>query len=366
MPKREKYVGTTEEGRAEPSALQGATAEVMDGSVVISSRIRLARNLQGSAFPGWAGGRERLRLFSQVCKLLTEESLLDRPETILVDELGGVERDVLLERHLISRELAEGGTGAGLVYDRHARLAVMINEEDHLRLQVLRPGLDLQRAWAAIDRLDTSLERHLTYAFSPTLGYLTACPSNVGTGMRASVMMHLPGLRLAGEAEQVVRGLNRTGFAVRGAFGEGSDAFGGLYQVSNQVTLGVSEGETLSCLQDMVLTLVQIERQARQRMAELPEPRLADHVGRVFGVFSHACLLTAGEAMDIISGLRLGLEFDMVRGVDDARLQSAMLNIQPGHLQREAKRVLPSAERDVFRAGYIRGFLKGVELTGSL
>jgi protein arginine kinase len=240
----------------------------------------------------------------------------------------------------------------------------MINEEDHLRLQVLQPGLELRRAWAALDRLDTGLERHLTYAFSPTLGYLTACPSNVGTGMRASVMMHLSGLRLTGEAEQVVQGLSRTGFAVRGAFGEGSDAFGGLYQVSNQTTLGVSEADTLARLEDMVRTLVQLERHARQRLLELPEPRLADHVGRVFGVFSYARLLSAGEAMDIIAGLRLGLEFDMVSGTDESRLEDAMLRIQPGHLQREAKRVLTAAERDVFRAGYIRRVLTGVEKTG--
>lgn len=365
MPTLEKCMPAEEE-MAGKSALGGPADGGTDDGVVISSRIRLARNLQGAAFPGWAGGRERLRLLSQIGKLLTEEPLLDRPVTVLVDELDAVERDILLERHLISRELAAGGTGSGLVYDRHARLSVMINEEDHLRLQVLRPGLDLQRAWKAIDRLDTGLERHLAYAFSPTLGYLTACPSNVGTGMRASVMMHLPGLRLAGEAEQVVLGLNRTGYAVRGAFGEGSEAFGGLYQISNQMTLGVSEAETLERLEDMVLTLVQLERHARQRMAELPEPRLADHVGRVFGVFAHARLLTAGEAMDIISGLRLGLEFDMVEGLDEARLKSAVLNIQPGHLQREAKRVLSGAERDVFRAGYLRGFLTGVELTGTL
>lgn len=365
MPKRGKCMEAGEE-MATTSALCGQAEEGPGDGVVISSRIRLARNLQGVAFPGWAGGRERMHLFSRICKLLTEEPLLDRPQTVLVDELDGMDRDILLERHLISRELASGGAGAGLVHDRETHLSVMINEEDHLRLQILRPGLDLQRAWAAIDRLDTGLERHLAYAFSPTLGYLTACPSNVGTGMRASVMMHLPGLRLAGEAEQVVRGLDRTGFAVRGAFGEGSEAFGAIYQISNQTTLGVSEAETLSRLEDMVHTLVQLEHHARRRMAERTEPRLADHVGRVFGVFAHARLLTAGEAMDILSGLRLGLEYDMVSGVDGDRLKSAMLNIQPGHLQREAKRVLSTTERDVFRAGYIRGFLKGVELTGNL
>jgi protein arginine kinase len=357
MPRREDSLKVVGDATA---AAGGSLAR----GIVISSRIRLARNLHGVAFPGWAGGRERRRVFEHLSKLLMEEPLLDRPVSVLVDALDAIDRDVLIERHLISPELAAGGAGSGVVYDRQAQLSAMINEEDHLRLQVLQPGLELRRAWAALDRLDTGLERHLTYAFSPTLGYLTACPSNVGTGMRASVMMHLSGLRLTGEAEQVVQGLSRTGFAVRGAFGEGSDAFGGLYQVSNQTTLGVSEADTLARLEDMVRTLVQLERHARQRLLELPEPRLADHVGRVFGVFSYARLLSAGEAMDIIAGLRLGLEFDMVSGTDESRLEDAMLRIQPGHLQREAKRVLTAAERDVFRAGYIRRVLTGVEKTG--
>ncbi len=335
--------------------------------VVISSRIRLARNLHGVAFPDWAGGRERQTLFTRLCHLLTEEPLLEQPTAILVDDLDGVERSLLQERHLISAELAAGGIGAGVVHDRQAGLSVMINEEDHLRLQVLYPGLDLQRAWAALDRLDSGLERHLVYAFSPALGYLTACPSNVGTGMRASVMLHLAGLRLWDEAEPVVRGLNRTGFAVRGAFGEGSEAFGGLYQISNQVTLGLSEADTLGRLEDMVRTLVRLEHHARQRLWEQAGLRLKDHVGRVFGVLQHAQLMSAGEGMDIISGLILGLEYDRVKGIGEDRLAAALRRIQPGHLQQEAGRVLSSApERDAFRADFIRRFLTGVELAGNL
>lgn len=334
--------------------------------IVLSSRIRLARNLRGVAFPGWAGVRERHRVFEKLSHLLMEENLLEHPVKIPLDALDAIDREVLREQHLISAELAAAGAGAGVVHDGAACLSVMINEEDHLRLQALQSGMDLQHAWVTLDRLDSNLERHLSYAFSPTLGYLTACPSNVGTGMRASVMMHLAGLRLTGEVDQVVQGLNRTGFAVRGALGEGSEAFGGLYQISNQMTLGVSEAETLERLENMVLALVQLERHARWRMLELPEPRLADHVGRVLGVFAHARLLSAGEAMDIISGLRLGLEFDMIAGTDEVRLDDAMLRIQPGHLQREAKRGLSAAERDVFRAGYLRRILSEVEQTETL
>jgi len=242
----------------------------------------------------------------------------------------------------------------------------MINEEDHLRLQVLHAGLDLKEAWQVIDQLDDRIGHSVTYAFSPSLGFLTACPSNVGTGMRASVMMHLPGLKLLGEADQVVQGLTRTGFAVRGAFGEGSDAFGALYQISNQTTLGRSEQQTIERLEDMVRALIDIERNARLRLHALPVPRLADHVGRVFGILQYACMLSAGEAMDIISGLRLGLDFGMVEGTDAECLMAVMQNVQPGHLQQEARRSLLAAERDVFRAGYLRGALTQVERTGNL
>lgn len=336
------------------------------GGVVLSSRIRLARNLRGKAFPGWAGGRERRRIFDRLSRLLVDERLLREPAVSLIDDLDAVERDCLREQYVISTELSAGGAGAGVVYDGPAKVAVMINEEDHLRLQVLREGLDLQQAWTVLDHLDAGLGRHISYAFSPALGFLTACPSNVGTGMRASVMMHLAGLKLMGEAGQVVQGLNRTGFAVRGAFGEGSDAFGGMYQISNQTTLGMSEQETLARIEDMVLTLVQLEKNARRRLYELPVPRMEDHVGRVFGLLLYARMLTAGEAMDMISGLRIGLQFDMITGVDAVGLSEVMQKIQPGHLQQEAKRVLSATERDVLRAAYLRKALKGVKQTGKI
>lgn len=335
------------------------------GKVVVSSRIRLARNLRGKAFPGWAGARERQRVFESLSALLTNEGLLDNPVLFDIDAVSLLDRDIMCEQHLISPELASGGVGTGCVYDDAAGLVAMINEEDHLRLQALRPGLDLDGAWQALKRLEAGLERHVAYAFSPSLGYLTACPSNVGTGMRASVMLHLPGLRLMDEVDQVVRGLNRMGLAVRGAFGEGSDAAGSLFQISNQATLGISEDGTLQRIAEIVQTLVRLEREARQRLCELPMPRLLDHVGRVYGVFSHAAMLSAGEAMDILSGLMLGIESAMIAGADGSSLENLMWTVQPGHLQREARRSLSALERDVFRAGYLRGVLSNVQRTGN-
>jgi protein arginine kinase len=250
------------------------------------------------------------------------------------------------------------------VVDEATGSVAMINEEDHLRLQVLRSGFDLDGAWQTLRAVEADVERKVAFAFSPSLGYLTACPSNVGTGMRASVMVHLPGLKLMEEVDQVVRGLIRMGFAVRGAFGEGSEAAGGLYQVSNQETLGISEDETLQRIAGAIKNLVVIERRARQRLRELPMPRLLDHVGRVFGVFTNAAMLTAGEAMDILSGLMLGIESTMIAGVDMGCLEALMRTVQPAHLQREADRLLSATERDVFRAGYLRGVLSNVKRIG--
>jgi len=346
------------------TAQQELPAASVAGKVVVSSRIRLARNLHGKAFPGWAGARERQRVFEALSQLLMDEGQLVNPVLFEIDTLDPLEREILRERHLISTELAAGGGGTGCVHDDATGLVAMINEEDHLRLQALRPGLELEGAWQALRRLEAGLERHVAYAFSPTLGYLTACPSNVGTGMRASVMLHLPGLKLLGEVDQVVRGLNRMGFAVRGAFGEGSEASGSLFQVSNQATLGISEDATLQRISGIVQVLVTLEGQARQRLRELPMPRLLDHVGRIFGVFSHAAMLTAGEAMDILSGLMLGIESGMITGADGGSLENMMWTVQPGHLQREARRALSALERDVFRAGYLRGVLSNVQRTG--
>ncbi len=331
--------------------------------VVISSRIRLARNIHGVAFPGWAGGDECKRIYERVCEALIGLPSLVDAVSLPVNELSTVEREVLRERRLISPDLVEKGDGSGVVVSQKQRIAIMINEEDHLRLQVMRPGLDLASAWRVLDRLDSELEKKIVYAFSPELGYLTACPSNVGTGLRASVMLHLPGLKLLGETDQVIKGLNRMGLAVRGAFGEGSDAFGNMYQISNQTTLGVNEKETVANIQDVAETLVALEENARTRLMEQRELHVLDFVNRALGILQYAQIISSGEALDLLSGLRLGLEFGILSGVGLGRLNELMLVTQPGHLQKTAKHVLSVDERDAMRARLIRKRLKGIELT---
>lgn len=331
--------------------------------VVISSRIRLARNMHGVAFPGWAGADECSRVFARLGEVLTGLDTLEDARLLEMSALSVVDRDVLRERRLISPELAQKGAGSGLVVDKKLRVAVMINEEDHLRMQVMRPGLALTAAWRLLNRLDSEVEQHVTYAFSPELGYLTACPSNVGTGMRVSVMLHLPGLKLLDEIEQVVKGLNRMGLVVRGTFGEGSEAFGSLYQISNQTTLGVSERETVAHIQDVAETLVDLEQHARGRLLEQRPVQMHDYVCRALGILKYARIMSSGEALDILSGLRLGVESGIVSGVGINRLNELMLVTQPGHLQKRAKGRLSVEARDTMRVRVMRRKLETIELT---
>lgn len=330
--------------------------------VVISSRIRLARNISGFAFPGWVGSEDSEKLFECLSRELVSLDLMDDAVVFPVEDLAEVDRVILCERRLISRDMIDKGVGSGFVVSNKRRVAVMINEEDHLRMQVIRPGLDLMSAWRTLDSIDTELEKHVSYAFSPEFGYLTACPSNVGIGMRVSIMLHLPGLKLMDEIDQVVTGLNRMGLAVRGTFGEGSDAFGNMYQVSNETTLGVTELDTVNRIQDIAETLVELEQNARARLIGNREIYLHDYINRAFGISMYARVTSSGEALDLLSALRLGLEFGILTGVPLSRIDKLMLLIQPGHMQKDVNRILSVEERDELRSDLMRKKLKGIEL----
>jgi len=322
--------------------------------VAISSRIRLARNIRGAAFPGWAGQEESVRIADSIFEALGKVSELERALVLRIDQLDPVDRQILRERHLISNELVDRGKGSGLVVTSDESVAVMVNEEDHLRLQVISPGINLDRLWARIDAIDSSLEEHLTYSFSPDIGYLTACPTNVGTGLRASVMVHLPGLSLMNEVEPVVKGLSKIGLAVRGLLGEGTEAAGNMFQISNQVTLGQSEVEIIGRLSEVVNEVILHEQNARQRLMEGREFQVRDLVGRAHGILRQAHLMTSREMLDLLSGLRLGIELELVRNADVKLVNELMLLTQPGHLQRIMKQTISPEERDVVRARIVR------------
>jgi protein arginine kinase len=332
--------------------------------IVISSRMRLARNVRGLPFPGWASEQQSIELCGRLRGVIEQLESVSNPLFFDMGQVSATDREVLNERHLISNELAEQGRGSGLIVSEDERIAVMINEEDHLRLQAISPGMNLLSVWKKVDAVDSDLEQFLDYAFSPRLGYLTACPTNIGTGLRASVMMHLSGLRLLEELGPVIKGLERLGFAVRGLLGEGTEAYGNMFQISNQVTLGDPERTIIEKLTRVVSEVVEHEQNARDRLMEDRRNYLLDQIARSFGILVHARVLESREAVDLLSGLRLGVEFGVVRQLSVARINELMLMIQPGHLQKTAGRLLDAQARDELRADMVRKRLKGVTVSG--
>lgn len=322
--------------------------------VVVSSRIRLARNIDGVAFPGWAGEDECARVQGLLRDALTRVPSLQPGLITDMTDLALVDREFLRERHLISNELAQKSKGSGLVIREDEVLSVMVNEEDHLRLQAMRPGLQLAELWREIDALDSELERALHFAFSPTLGYLTACPTNVGTGLRASVMVHLPALRLLNEVEPMIKGLTKIGLAVRGLQGEGTEASGNMFQISNQTTLGESERGIIERLEQIATEVAEHERHGRARLMEQREAQVRDHVGRAYGILRHARVLSTSEMLDLLSGLRMGCELGMIKGLEVEAIHRLMLATQPGHLQKLEGRSINPDERDRLRARVVR------------
>ena len=330
--------------------------------IVISSRIRLARGVKGAAFPGWAGENESIKICADLESVFNRLPSLAEVSIFEMDKLNNIDKQVLLERNLISPELAQKGKGSALVVAEDQHVAAMINEEDNLRLQAVRPGLHLKSIWKTIDSIDSEIENEIDFAFSTELGYLTACPSNVGTGLRASVMMHLLGMKLTGELDAALNGLTSIGLAVRGILGEGTKSFGSIYQVSNQSTLGLSERDIVKNLDKLVRELVEHEQNARARLVEEKQFYLRDHVARAFAVLTHAHLLSSGESIDMLSALRLGIDVGLVKNLTVSKISEIMLVTQPGHLQKQAGQAMTEEERDYLRASVVRDKLKKVKL----
>lgn len=329
--------------------------------VVVSSRIRLARNLRNIPFPGWSDEAGRLQVWDSLRTVASDrEELTDMIMADMVD-ITELDRQILFERHLISREHMGQGKGSGVIIRPDETVSLMVNEEDHLRLQAIHAGLDLETCWKAIDDIDSSLEHHIQYAFSPELGYLTACPSNVGTGMRASVMLHLPALVLMDEMSPIMKGMGKIGLAVRGLWGEGTDAAGNMFQVSNQITLGEKEADIIKNLEQIVMEVVVHEENARERLKQERETLVRDHVGRAYGILTQAHILSSKEALDLLSGLRLGIDLGILQSIDWSHLNELLILTQPGHLQMVHGCTLKARQRDKARAELVRNKLREAE-----
>jgi protein arginine kinase len=323
-------------------------------AIVLMTRIRLARNLAGKPFPGWARPSQRDAILEVCREAVASAPQMKKSLNIGVADLTDLQKQILVERHLISRELSGSKSGSGVVISKDQALSVMVNEEDHLRIQVLRAGFQLKKSWNSINDFDSNLEEKLDYAFSPTLGYLTACPTNLGTAMRASAMMHLPALVISSQMEKVVRAVNQLGMVVRGLFGEGSDASGSIFQISNQTTLGESEEEIIRRLNSVLNSIVEHEMNARQRLIESDASKLFDKIGRAFGILQNSHLLSSSEAMNLLSLLRLGVDLGVFPDDSRSAIDRLFIEAQPGHIVLLSKQDLESNQRDALRAERLR------------
>jgi len=325
--------------------------------IVISTRVRLARNLEGYAFTGRARDGERLRVLVQAKEALADVPALGDGVMVRVDELAPDERLLLHERHLVSRELAglnEAPVRSGAALYLSGRFGIMINEEDHLRLQALHSGFAVADAFAGVENLDTALGARLPYAFHQEFGYLTACPTNAGTGLRASVLIHLPGLVLTKEIGKVLSGLQSVGLTYRGLYGEGSEVVGNFFQISNQTTLGRSEGELLDYLVRVVRHVIEREEESRRVLLRDAGYIIEDKLWRAFGTLRYARSLSFDEAMNYLSGVRLAVGLKLISGLSVYTLNKLLIFSQSAHLGRSEGRALTEAEANVARARYVR------------
>lgn len=343
--------------------LAGACGEWLRGSgpesdIVISSRIRLARNLAEFPFVSRATDSDRAEieriLHGRIDSLIKDGKIPADLCYVDVRELAEVDRQFLVERQLISREHAEGEGARSVVFDHAERFSVMINEEDHLRIQVMQSGLDLDSAWKQVDTLDDLIEEKVTYAFNERIGYLTACPTNVGTGVRVSVMLHLPALVITRQIEKVFKSLHKINLAVRGLYGEGSQAMGDFYQISNQVTLGLTEEELSKKVADVVPVLIDYERQAREFLVRESQETLHDRVSRAYGILRTAQTISSEETMHLLSSVRMGVNLGLIGNLEIPTINKLFIHTQPAHLQKLSGFELESSDRNIERASYLR------------
>ncbi len=326
-----------------------------ENDIVLSTRIRLARNFQNEIFPIIADEKDLVKVSDFFKQNYNQTSIKQYKnfELIKISDLSNIEKRVLVEKHLISPYLTKARSAATLLADNE-QVSIMINEEDHIRMQLYFPGFQLTTALEEAFMLDDWLEEKIDFAFDEEKGYLTSCPTNVGTGMRASVMIHLPALVLTKKINRMIPAINQLGFVVRGIYGEGSEALGNIFQISNQITLGKSEADIVGDLQSIIAKLVEQEREARNRLMQRSKIRMEDQIFRSYGILKHSRILESKEAATRLSNLRLGIDLGIIKNISHSILNELMVLTQPGFLQHYANKILTSSERDVLRATLIR------------
>lgn len=326
-----------------------------NSDVVISSRVRLARNLLDLPFPHLMSAKDIESLFVRVQGV--RDKLKHNLEFLSLKDLTELERNIIVEKHLISPELAKAGKGA-LLLNQDRSISIMVLEEDHFRIQVILPALSITEAWRVADEMDDSIEAHLDIAFNEKYGYMTSCPTNVGTGLRASVMMHLPGLVLSKQANRILGVLSRVGLVVRGIYGEGTEALGNIFQISNQITIGRNEKEIINNLSSVVLKIIDQERNARELLKKETGFVLEDKICRSYGILSNARVISSEEALNLLSDIKLGMDLNIIKDENPKLFKQLMVMMQPAYLQYSAGKEMSAMDRDIYRAEKIRLTLK--------
>ncbi|MCF6159255.1 MAG: protein arginine kinase [wastewater metagenome] len=332
-----------------------------ESDIVISSRIRLARNVARYPFLSRANAKQKKEIEGLIRERIRESEITQDLFYINLADVSPVDRLFLVERHLISKEHAGGEGIRGVAFGKSETTSLMVNEEDHLRIQVIRSGFELRETWKTIDEIDNKLEKKINYAYSSRFGYLTSCPTNVGTGMRASVMLHLPALGMTHHIEKVFNAVVKLGLVVRGLYGEGTQVAGDLYQISNQFTLGKSESEIIEIIEGVIPRITSYERMARKALISENREQLEDRVWRSYGMLKVARTISSDEIMHLLSQVRMGVNLGIITDIEMKTLNELFILTLPGHLQKLEGRELTSAQRNIIRATYVRKRLEKID-----
>lgn len=330
-----------------------------DSDVVISSRVRLARNIREYPFPHKATPEIQKEIVEKTREALFSgnQKMSGMFRFINFTSLDVIDKAVLVEKHIVSKELVESDRNCGVLLSEDERISIMINEEDHLRIQCLAPGMQLSNAWDICNSIDDLLSEKINFAWNEKIGYLTSCPTNIGTAIRASVMMHLPALSMTGYIKPVLEAVGKLGMAVRGMYGENTEASGNMFQFSNQITLGKSEEDIMLSINNIARQIIEQERSLREEILKQSKYKLEDKVFRSYGILKNARIMDTVETLKRLSDLRLGVDLGIIKDIDIKDINEMMLFVQPGGLQKKTGRILKTDERDTVRADLVRGMM---------
>ena len=329
-----------------------------NSNIVMSSRTRLARNLDNFPFSNWANKRQLEDIIQAVKEACKTSNYLKDAMFLRLKDVSETDRMFLVERHLMSPEHAKNVEYKALIVDPKEIVSIMVNEEDHLRIQVMQSGLNLIECWRIIDEIDTELSKKLAYAYSAKWGYLTACTTNTGTGLRSSVMLHLPALVFAGQIGRVLQAIAKLGLNIRGLYGEGTEAMGNIFQISNQVSMGITEEDSIDNIERITNQLITREDATRKSILTRSKEALVDRVSRAYGTLKNAHLITSNETVTLLSAIRLGVDLSIVKNLDRRMVNELFILTQPAHLQKLWGKTLNSNDRDIKRADLVRDKLK--------